>query len=311
MSLLLDALRKSEDQRRKGQLPSIEQPLAATSQVNASRRTPRLQTLLLVVAGVALIVIAVWWFAPGQSLPILSPASTPLAESMPQRGPETPTIDSDSVRQSVDMPPARPAATAAPDSTSSMDTRPSPDAVPDVAPDAAPDASQTSMADDAPSGLLATDNTTDPVEPADQADPVSMPPAAQASSSESNQRLSGPQDKPVTAVDSTQLPESDAVDGPVTDQARTLAGADPEQQTDAPPPNNFIYPWELPLDARQHLPELDLTVHVFTQDPSTRFVLINDQRFAEGDQVSNGVELVEINREGAILDFRNYRILLQ
>lgn len=75
-------------------------------------------------------------------------------------------------------------------------------------------------------------------------------------------------------------------------------------------PADYLLIWELPLAVRQGLPSLTMNLHVFTNDAQGRFVLINGQRRREGDQLSGGIQLVEIRPEGAILESRGYRFLL-
>ncbi len=72
----------------------------------------------------------------------------------------------------------------------------------------------------------------------------------------------------------------------------------------------YVERWELPPGVRRDLPELKLTMHVYSQDPDSRFVLVNSDRFREGEEVAPGVHLAEIRREGAILDYQQYRFLL-
>jgi general secretion pathway protein B len=73
----------------------------------------------------------------------------------------------------------------------------------------------------------------------------------------------------------------------------------------------YVEAWDLPLSVRRNLPELVLNIHVYSQRPSDRFVLINGERYVEGESVGDGVDLVEIRREGAVVDFRSHRFLLR
>lgn len=73
----------------------------------------------------------------------------------------------------------------------------------------------------------------------------------------------------------------------------------------------YLRSWELPLSVRRNLPAMTLNIHVFSTEPDRRFVLVNGQRYVTGDLVADGVRLVDIRREGAILDFREHRFLLE
>ncbi len=69
--------------------------------------------------------------------------------------------------------------------------------------------------------------------------------------------------------------------------------------------------WELPLSIRRNLPALNLSIHVFSEQAEERFVLINGVRYIIGDELPEGARLVDIRREGAIVDYRDYRFLLE
>ena len=71
----------------------------------------------------------------------------------------------------------------------------------------------------------------------------------------------------------------------------------------------YVQSWELPLSVRRNLPELYLSIHVFSPNEAERFVLINGERYRSGDSIGE-VEIVGINRDGAIVDFRSHRFLL-
>lgn len=78
----------------------------------------------------------------------------------------------------------------------------------------------------------------------------------------------------------------------------------------SPAAPEYLRVWELPLSVRRNLPDLTLNIHVYAEEPRERFVLVNGERFRTGESLADGVRLVEIRREGAILDFRDYRFLL-
>lgn len=58
------------------------------------------------------------------------------------------------------------------------------------------------------------------------------------------------------------------------------------------------------------VPELVLELLVYSDDPAKRFVYINSAKYAEGDALPEGPELVEITTEGAILSYRGQNYLL-
>ena len=62
---------------------------------------------------------------------------------------------------------------------------------------------------------------------------------------------------------------------------------------------------------RADFPDLDLTVHFYASNPRDRFVIINGERFGEGGRPSSSVRIGEIRERGVVVDFRNYRILIE
>ncbi|MDX1442211.1 MAG: general secretion pathway protein GspB [Gammaproteobacteria bacterium] len=67
---------------------------------------------------------------------------------------------------------------------------------------------------------------------------------------------------------------------------------------------------EMPQDFRERLPELVINVHAWTETPAQRFVLINMQRYAEGDRLKEGPRLLAITPDGAVLEFDGERFSL-
>lgn len=63
------------------------------------------------------------------------------------------------------------------------------------------------------------------------------------------------------------------------------------------------------LEARiqRQLPEMAFTVHIYSSSPESRLVKINGQRRKEGERIANSLKLVEITREGVILQFKSHR----
>ncbi|MEE8428936.1 MAG: general secretion pathway protein GspB [Gammaproteobacteria bacterium] len=64
---------------------------------------------------------------------------------------------------------------------------------------------------------------------------------------------------------------------------------------------------ELPADIRQSLPLISLDVHVYTEQASDRFVLINLLRYKEGDVLEEGPRVERITPEGMVLFYQGER----
>lgn len=68
---------------------------------------------------------------------------------------------------------------------------------------------------------------------------------------------------------------------------------------------------DLPESSRQDLSRYEVNVHVFDDNPERRFVLINMDKYKEGDRIAdNGPLVEEITRKGVVVDFGNGRTLL-
>lgn len=69
-------------------------------------------------------------------------------------------------------------------------------------------------------------------------------------------------------------------------------------------------PPEPPLTPNYVAPELSMDVHVYSDKPNQRFVLINSKRYREGEQLKEGPMVEAITREGALLRYGEQRFML-
>lgn len=68
---------------------------------------------------------------------------------------------------------------------------------------------------------------------------------------------------------------------------------------------------DIPASSRSALSQYEVNVHVFDDNPQRRFVLINMDKYKEGQSIANNGPLVEeITREGVIVDYGDGRVLL-
>jgi general secretion pathway protein B len=68
---------------------------------------------------------------------------------------------------------------------------------------------------------------------------------------------------------------------------------------------------QLPLSIRQEMPEIKLSGHIYSDNPSARLVNINGSIRREGDVVASGVKLVEISDSGVILSYKDARFYMR
>lgn len=66
----------------------------------------------------------------------------------------------------------------------------------------------------------------------------------------------------------------------------------------------------LPAEATAGLPALNLDLHIYAPSPAQRAVFINGRRYREGESLPEGVEVLEITPDGAVLGHRGQRFLL-
>jgi general secretion pathway protein B len=67
---------------------------------------------------------------------------------------------------------------------------------------------------------------------------------------------------------------------------------------------------ELRLKGTLTLPELHLDIHVYSDDPASRFVFINMSKQHEGSRIAAGPQVTEITPDGVILEYQGQAFLL-
>jgi hypothetical protein len=104
----------------------------------------------------------------------------------------------------------------------------------------------------------------------------------------------------VDAVAASAEPEPPAV---------ALAPAEPPVTAQAPTTELPRFA-ELSVAERADTPDLSFSLHVFSEDPQSRFVVFNDRRLSEGAQISPRLKLVEIRRDGAVVEIDGRPVLV-
>lgn len=288
MSLIAEALRKSEAERRRGQVPSLVSLEDWTPRPRA--RESRRGVAFVAGVGVALLAMAgaAWWFLPGvrERLAGSPSATAPAAEiaSAPK-----PAI--------APSPAATPATTSAPLPT--VDARPS----------------------DRVTSVNVTPSAPVPVEPLAPAPSRPSPTPLAATTAGSGSIASQPANAP--AATASEPPFRSPAPPPAFERSSTPDSAPPPPPT-APSPSTPIASVpaapvvatehvpllaELPDTQRAALPALKLDMHVYSKDPANRFVLVNGKRLAEGEG-GDGVRVVEIRPDGVVVDAKSVRVFL-
>ena len=84
-------------------------------------------------------------------------------------------------------------------------------------------------------------------------------------------------------------------------EATTPPSLTPGSVTLAPEPEPIPPLETLPASARRGIPALNLDIHIHSNDPDKRFVVINGRRYREGDRLGDGPVLETVTPDGAIL----------
>ena len=119
---------------------------------------------------------------------------------------------------------------------------------------------------------------------------------------------------PVLATNSNPVevtpptPESeDGTEKSNTSPSTEITVAEPESS----PAITEIAIIEPPVEQVNSLPGIELNIHIFSDDPSKRFVYINGKRHGEGESIrENDGFIREITADGVIIDFGERRVLL-
>ncbi|WP_313914761.1 general secretion pathway protein GspB [Tahibacter sp.] len=68
--------------------------------------------------------------------------------------------------------------------------------------------------------------------------------------------------------------------------------------------------WQLPYNVRKELPDLKMSMHVYSATPAQRFVVLNGNRQVEGDELGGDVRVSEIRKDGVVLIFQGQRFIV-
>ena len=282
MSILLDALKKSESQRQLGKTPTIN---TAVESPGAEWET---EQQWIPLSMLALSAVAIAWFGWQQ---FREPADTPGAAgvdvvAMPQVE-EVQAIENQAVENQIPTEKKE---------LSSMNR--TPDALPGNA-----------IKDKAGLTTLPTDSSEDAEERREKLSQsfnsyeAERDPATDEEAGLSPTAVAKTSPDPATAQPATDQ-SLVAEDVPVATPARRASRLQPHESE----PIGF---WQLPQEFRDGLPEFKINVLVYAEKREDRFLLINGQRLVEKEELIDGVVLDEIRPDGAVFQYRNYRFLVK
>lgn len=319
MSMILDALKKSEAERRRGLPPRLDTPYAAPKKRRATPFSAALAGVALFATGL----VGGWvWLASGTGDAVLL-VDQPGSEAEATM-PETPVDE-----------PIQPFVVTADVAPKAAMTEPTADSTP-----AAMAPMPTSVALGAPAladrgGSVSGGGLPIP-QRATLYTPTAMPSTAVASTNPAT--AAEPVVKPIAAVPETiEVPVAPAQELPVAEPVAVASAsvadppiavqpmapavdtlvqtpqmvASPQADLSSPKPDSLPQMLQLPYGLRKDMPKLDLSMHVYSPDRGERFIVLNGKRFSV-DSPSPGPELnlIDIVDDGAVLEFRGQRFLL-
>lgn len=88
--------------------------------------------------------------------------------------------------------------------------------------------------------------------------------------------------------------------------AVTIGEPEGSNDEDEAPELGVISYYELPANVRSSLPEIDIRIRVYDEDPDKRFVVAGSNRIHEGESIADGVLLQGIRRDALVLNYQSY-----
>ena len=273
MSLILDALRKSEAQRRRGQMPDLRAELPPTVHSIAPRRR---WPLWFAGMAAAIAIVALAWGVWDRT-PKTPPA--PARVEMADEAPSPATAERPAEPAVVSTPPAQP-----------VRSTPLPGSEP---PPAQP------VEDDVYAAASAREpapTATPP--PSTQAAPVPEPSAPARTDPRYTEVIANNAASSTISAASTPAPSPAAAPAPVA-------------PLPMPPPATgaAVRIADLSPGEREQLPTLKISMHMFGPTAAQRFAIIDGTRVTQGDRVGEAV-VEEIASDGVVLNWHGRRVSL-
>ncbi|MGO0999454.1 general secretion pathway protein GspB [Lysobacter sp. CA196] len=270
--MILEALRKSEAERRRGESPDLYAELPPVARVQR-RSTP--VGWWWVLAAV-LVAASAWWLSSRRAPPL-----TPVADTAAE------VADSAGEVSEHD----RVVATATP--------RIDPPALGE-----SPAVEAARVRDPAPVVLPAAPPVTQPIVATTPAPPSAAADSGKSRDKDQNKDRDAKQETvavappPVPAPKPLPVPPPIEVPEPVSPPPVAVASNEGLQLLA-----------DLPIAERKQLPPLKLSMHMWNDAPAQRFVIIDGQRLSEGGRIGDAV-LVAIRTDGVVLDWNGRRLKL-
>jgi general secretion pathway protein B len=267
MSYILEALKKSQQERELGHVPTLETPPFAVEEGDSRPSPWVLSAVILAALAVAIALYSALRGGPSAPEPaemLVEESQSPPPAQEDQRAPEEPPEPAVAVASEP----------ASPDLPQELDTRP----VEEEEDWAEPDP------------FLVADEPVSPPPPP----PVQPPRAA-------------PKPRPAPArADRAPVPDDliadiEAFKREVREEQAAKTRPAKAEKVLAP------QELRLPKDVRERMPEFVMSAHIYDKEPAKRFVLINGLKTREGEESREEITVEEILPDGAVLRFEGNR----
>ena len=292
MSILLDALKKSEAQRRLGETPTLQTNVSMDEGHNDVRQHWIPLALILLSAGI-MTWTGIAQFDQDESLP----ASAELD------GESSGVVVSQSGAEAIPAPGGaeQPTATSARTRGQSLPRNAATTPVKEyVVDDPPPDAGVP-----LPASRTGEDSETGSPQFADAQDASGAGARGLEAGTEPSRRVAHVEvdARPSAEVTVAGSPEGNAAAEPASAR-QEMAGQDGYA------PQTISY-WQMPQSLREEMGEFRISVLVYAENPADRFLLVNGSRLREQEETEGGVRLESIERDRAVFSYRSYRFHLQ
>jgi general secretion pathway protein B len=307
MSLILDALKRAERERRLTQPPDLTAVYDEDPWTRRGRPWFWLAGAFLI--GAVAVGLILW--SRGHGPDRVSPTteiSHPPAPTTDAAGKKKAPVFADSGKSIAEQPaqappqqtapaaPQDPPASAMAEGVAKPPVQPLPQNKPDSDPAPAPQ----------PSAPVKTPDTASPTPVEEPAGTPAAPPSptVDAAPAEPATQETPAEEVALSEGQATKPPPP----APPPPQVETAPEASPAPAQ--PPAIPLIS--ELPFEVREKLGKLQINVHSYSENPDDRMVFINMKRFRSGDRIGeNGPVLKEITPEGAVIDYGEGQARLQ
>lgn len=268
MSYILDALKKADKERKRGSVPNL-----STDQDPSPQRPKKRSLLFYILIAVLLINAGVFlfWLNPWKSEEIPLIAKTTDLGRLDIHGKAVSTDSSDIQSQN---------------GTESIHLK---------------KITSSEIHSDTKEAQHEVQSTIPPQEPADTQQQKQTVPTHETKGEEVLDNSS-------SAVQSqdNDAPPSPAFIPPSTE----LTNSDKKAPSPHPPPESRFRLYDLkslPESVKEDLPDINISVFVYSDDPSSRVVKINGQTLREGQELTDGLKVEKIVPEGIIFNYEDYR----